>query len=98
MENVFYAKNWKSALTLGQARGASLCALARCGLTVQEYPPASVKLAVAGYGRAEKEQIQQMIRILLGLPDIPEENAADALAVAVCHAQDNSHTLKELLK
>lgn len=85
VEDVFFARNWRSALKLGQARGAALSALARFGLEVSEYAPAKVKQSVVGHGRAEKEQVQHMVRILLGLPELPEENAADALAVAICH-------------
>ena len=85
VEDVFYAKNWRSALALGQARGAALTALAGAGIAVSAYPPATVKQQVVGGGRAQKQQVQHMVRILLGLPEVPEENAADALAVAICH-------------
>ncbi len=93
-EGVFFARNWRSALKLGQARGAALAALARRGLSVEEYPPATVKQAVVGYGRADKQQVQQMVKILLGLPEIPEENSADALAVAICHIHGPGPNLK----
>ncbi|RJO67472.1 MAG: crossover junction endodeoxyribonuclease RuvC [Myxococcales bacterium] len=98
VEDVFYSRNWRSALKLGQARGAVLAALAREGLEIVEYAPARVKLAVVGFGRAEKEQVQQMVRVLLGLPEIPEENAADALALAICRLHDSDDRLRELLK
>lgn len=98
MEDVFYAKNWRSALTLGQARGAILAALARFGLSVATYSPTSVKKTVVGFGRAEKMQVQQMVKILLGLPEVPEENAADALAVAICRHHLPPGDLKELIK
>lgn len=98
VEDVFFGKNWKSALALGQARGAALVALARAGLDVTAYAPTLVKQAVVGYGRAEKEQVQQMVRLLLGLPEIPEQNAADALAIAICHCNQAQGRWKELCR
>lgn len=92
MEEVFVRRNVASALVLGQARGAALCAVAEAGLPLHEYAPASIKLAVAGSGRAEKAQIQRMVRVLLNLPAPPAEDAADALACALCHA--HGRTLK----
>jgi crossover junction endodeoxyribonuclease RuvC len=92
MEEVFVRLNVASALVLGQARGAALCAVAEAGLPLHEYAPASIKLAVAGSGRAEKAQIQRMVRVLLNLPRVPAEDAADALACALCHA--HGRTLK----
>jgi crossover junction endodeoxyribonuclease RuvC len=86
MEQVFVRRNVASALVLGQARGVALCAVAEAGLPIHEYAPASIKQAIAGSGRAEKPQIQQMVRMLLGLPTAPAEDAADALACALCHA------------
>ena len=87
IENVFYATNARSALTLGHARGVAMLAAVEAGLVVAEYAPAEVKRAVVGYGRAEKQQVQQMVKLLLGLvaPPTPHD-AADALAVALCHA------------
>ncbi len=85
VEEIFYAVNAKSALTLGQARGAALLAAAVKGLPVYEYSPSMVKSAVVGYGRAEKRQVQQMVKVILGLPSTPAQDAADALAVAICH-------------
>ncbi len=79
-------QNYQSALKLGQARGAALVALARAGIPLAEYPPAEVKKSLVGHGRAEKWQIQGMIQSLLKLGETPAEDAADALAVAVCHA------------
>ena len=71
---------------MGQARGVVLLALAEAGLSVAEYTPMEVKQAVAGYGGADKNQVQQMVRAILGLKDIPKpDDAADALAVAICH-------------
>jgi crossover junction endodeoxyribonuclease RuvC len=87
IEEVFHAANVKSALQLGHARGIALLAAAQYGLEVFEYSPLEIKSAVVGYGRAEKLQIQGMVRLLLSLPEIPSpDHAADALAVAICHA------------
>ena len=86
VEQVFMHKNARSALTLGQARVAALSALSMQGLYVAEYPTRSVKLAVVGHGGAEKTQVQHMVRVLLNLSSTPQADAADALAVALCHA------------
>jgi len=86
IENLFHANNVRSALTLGHARGVAMLAAVEAGLAVVEYTPAEVKRAVVGYGRAEKVQVQQMIKLLLGLAKAPSpHDAADALAVAICH-------------
>jgi crossover junction endodeoxyribonuclease RuvC len=86
IEDVFYATNVKSALKLGQVRGVAMLAAASAGLEVAEYSPLSIKSAVVGYGRAEKHQVQQMVTRLLNLERIPEPaDAADALAIAICH-------------
>jgi len=86
IEDVFYALNVKSALKLGQVRGVAMLAAATAGLEVTEYSPLSIKSAVVGYGRAEKNQVQHMVRQLLELEEIPEPaDAADALAIAICH-------------
>jgi crossover junction endodeoxyribonuclease RuvC len=86
IEDVFYALNVKSALKLGQVRGVAMLAAASAGLEVTEYSPLSIKSAVVGYGRAEKHQVQQMVARLLRLAEIPEPpDAADALAIAICH-------------
>jgi crossover junction endodeoxyribonuclease RuvC len=86
LEDVFYAVNVKSALKLGQVRGVAMLAAASAGLEVAEYSPLSIKSAVVGYGRAEKHQVQQMVARLLNLEHIPEPaDAADALAIAICH-------------
>ena len=86
IENVFHAVNARSALKLGHARGVAMLAAVECGLPVFEYTPAEVKRAVVGYGRAEKPQVQQMIKLILGLAEPPSpHDAADALAVAICH-------------
>jgi crossover junction endodeoxyribonuclease RuvC len=86
VEDTFYAVNVKSALKLGQARGAVLVAAARAGVEVFEYSPLEIKSALVGYGRAEKKQVQEMVRILLGMKTAPEPlDASDALAIAICH-------------
>jgi crossover junction endodeoxyribonuclease RuvC len=86
IEDVFYAVNVKSALKLGQVRGVAMLAAASAGLEVSEYAPLSIKSAVVGYGKAEKHQVQQMVARLLRLDEIPEPpDAADALAIAICH-------------
>src|SRR5205085_1964854 len=85
-ENLFYATNVQSALKLGHVRGVSVFAAAEADLPVFEYSPLEVKSAVTGYGRAEKAQVQQMVRALLKLTETPEPyDASDALAVAICH-------------
>ena len=86
VEDVFVAHNPRSALKLGQARGTAVVAAMRQGLMVHDYSPRMIKQAVAGYGQAEKEQVQHMVRALLDLSGVPSSDAADALAVAICHA------------
>jgi len=93
VEQVFVAKNPASALKLGHARGVALLSGVKAGLPVAEYTALQVKSAVVGYGRAAKTQVQQMTRSLLCLPEIAQEDAADALAVAICHA--HSHKLAD---
>lgn len=86
VEQLFFSRNVRTAFAVGQARGVVLLALAQAGVPIAEYSPLEVKQTVTGYGRADKKQIQEMIRVLLGLPDIPRpDDAADALAIAVCH-------------
>jgi crossover junction endodeoxyribonuclease RuvC len=86
IENVFYSVNARSALKLGHARGVAMLAAVEAGVPVFEYTPAEIKRAVVGYGRADKAQVQQMIKLLLGLARAPSpHDAADALAVAICH-------------
>jgi crossover junction endodeoxyribonuclease RuvC len=95
IEDVFYAVNVKSALKLGQVRGVAMLAASSAGLEVAEYAPLSIKSAVVGYGKAEKHQVQQMVKRLLNMdvpPDSPD--AADALAIAICHL----HTAATLQK
>jgi crossover junction endodeoxyribonuclease RuvC len=86
IEGIFYALNVKSALKLGQVRGVAMLAASTAGLDVSEYSPLSIKSAVVGYGRAEKQQVQDMVTRLLNLTQTPEPaDAADALAIAICH-------------
>jgi crossover junction endodeoxyribonuclease RuvC len=92
VENIFFSTNAQSALKLGQARGAAIVAAVHAGLPVAEYTALQVKQAVVGQGRAEKGQVQKMLKALLGLPEIAQADASDALAVAVCHI--NSYSLK----
>ncbi len=93
VEQLFFARNVQSALAVGHARGVALLSAARRNLSVSEYTPQQVKQAVAGYGRATKLQVQSMVQIMLGLPSIPQpDDAADALAIAICHARWNELT------
>jgi crossover junction endodeoxyribonuclease RuvC len=87
IEQLFFARNVTTALAVGQARGVTLLAAAKRRIPVFEYKPAEVKLAVAGHGGADKRQVQEMVKTLLHLTEIPRpDDAADALAVALCHA------------
>lgn len=94
IENIFFSTNAQSALKLGQARGAAIVAAVHSGLPVAEYTALQVKQAVVGQGRAEKGQVQKMLKALLGLPETAQADASDALAVAICHI--NSYGLKSL--
>lgn len=94
VENIFFSNNVQSALKLGQARGAAIVAGVNAGLAVHEYTALQVKQAVVGNGKAAKQQVQHMIKVLLNLPEIAQEDASDALAVAICHA--HSAALKRL--
>jgi crossover junction endodeoxyribonuclease RuvC len=86
IESVFHAANVRSAIKLGHARGVAMLAAASAGVAVVEYTPAEIKRAVVGYGRAEKHQVQQMVKLILGLTQVPTpHDAADALAIAICH-------------
>jgi crossover junction endodeoxyribonuclease RuvC len=86
VEKLFFARNVTTAITVGQGRGVALLALAQANLDIGEYTPMEIKQAVAGYGGADKNQVQQMVRALLGLQQVPKpDDAADALAVAICH-------------
>lgn len=97
VEDLFVSKNIKSALKLGHSRGVALLAAMNAGLPVYEYSPAEVKQAVVGNGKAEKKQIQMMVKALLDLPKVPHPaDAADALAAAICHI--HSSRMKEILR
>lgn len=94
VEELFFNSNAKTALKVGQGRGVALLCAARAGIPVFEYTPLQVKQAVTGYGRADKKQVQQMIKVLLNLTAIPKpDDAADALAVAICHAHSSGNQL-----
>lgn len=97
IEDIFYSKNVKSAMKLGHARGVGMLAGANKGLKIFEYTPTAIKSAVVGFGRAEKKQVQQMIKILLNLPEVPQEDAADALAAAICHINTRGTTRSQTL-
>jgi crossover junction endodeoxyribonuclease RuvC len=86
VEELFFSRNVRTALSVGHARGVALLALADAGLPIYEYKPLEVKQAIAGYGGADKHQVQEMVRMLLDLDEVPQpDDAADAVAVAVCH-------------
>ena len=92
LEEAFFGKSVQSALRIGEARGVVLVAAARAGIPVAQYPPATIKKAVTGRGGATKEQVQEMVRITLGLAAPPQPaDAADALAIAICHALRGDH-------
>ncbi len=86
VEKLFFERNVRTALNVGQARGVALLAMAESGIRIGEYTPMEIKQAVAGYGGADKNQVQQMVKAILGLEAVPQpDDAADALAVAICH-------------
>jgi crossover junction endodeoxyribonuclease RuvC len=88
VEELFFNSNTTTAMSVGQARGVILLAAKKAGLSIFEYTPLEVKMALTGYGRADKKQMQQMVKVLLGLSEIPKpDDAADALAIAICHGQ-----------
>jgi crossover junction endodeoxyribonuclease RuvC len=90
VEELFFNTNVKTAIKVGHGRGVALLTAAKAGIDVYEYTPLQVKQAVVGYGRAKKEQVQQMVKVLLNLEKIPKpDDAADALAVAICHAHSS---------
>lgn len=87
IEELYFGASAKAALAVGQARGVCILACEHASVEVFEYAPASIKQAVTGYGRAEKEQVQRMVQVILGMREVPRpDHAADALAVAICHA------------
>lgn len=90
VEKVIYGKNANTMMVLGEARGAVLVAVTGAGVPAYEYEPRRVKSAVCGNGMAEKGQVQRMVRTLLALPELPQNDAADALALAICHAHAKS--------
>ena len=99
IEELFFAKNARTAMTVGQARGVAMLALANGGLPISEYTPKQIKQAVTGYGSAGKEQVGEMVRILLKLSAIPRpDDAADAAAVAICHLHTASILTNSYLK
>ena len=91
VEGLFYAQNLQTALIMGEARGAALAAVAEAGLEVYEIAPRKVKQAIVGYGAAQKEAVARMVQRMLALTELPAPDAADALALALAHAQENSH-------
>jgi crossover junction endodeoxyribonuclease RuvC len=97
VENIFFAKNVRSALKLGHARGIALLAASEAALPVVEYTPAEIKRSVVGYGRAEKQQVQAMMKLLLGLDAVPTpHDVADALAVALCHIHTSANIISRV--
>jgi crossover junction endodeoxyribonuclease RuvC len=91
IEQLFFSRNVTTAITVGQARGVALLAAAQAGIPVTEYTPAEVKQAISGYGNADKQQVQFMVQLLLELDTVPyPDDAADALAVALCHGQSHA--------
>ncbi len=93
LENVFYSKDIRSTVKIGEARACAMLAASAHGIDVVEYPPARVKQSVSGNGRATKEQIQQMVKMLLNLKTVPPADGADALAVAICHVHSAQNAL-----
>lgn len=99
IERLYFGENSKTAMAVGQARGICMLAAAEAKIPIAEYTPLEVKMAVTGYGKAEKKQVQQMVKTLLRLADIPKpDDAADALAVAICHLHSYKLSKRELLK
>jgi len=95
VEKVIYGKNANTMMVLGEARGAVIVAGADAGVPIREYEPRRVKMAVCGNGLAPKEQVQRMVKTLLSLPELPQNDAADALALAICHANSKSFLSSE---
>ncbi|MEK7095809.1 MAG: crossover junction endodeoxyribonuclease RuvC [Patescibacteria group bacterium] len=92
VEKLFFAQNVTTAMSVAQARGVAIVAGTQAGLKVSEYTPLQIKQALTGYGRAEKSQMQEMVRVLLGLKDVPRpDDCADALATAICHSMTHQH-------
>ncbi|MBQ9511439.1 MAG: crossover junction endodeoxyribonuclease RuvC [Clostridia bacterium] len=96
VEELFFNTNQKTAIGVAEARGVILLAAVRKGVTIAEYTPLQVKQSVVGYGRAEKKQVQEMVKIILNIPKVPKpDDAADALALAICHAHCGGSSIKE---
>jgi crossover junction endodeoxyribonuclease RuvC len=96
VEKLFFNRNVTTAFTVGQARGVILLACEEAGTPIAEYTPLQVKMAVVGYGQAEKRQVQEMVKLLLRLPQIPKpDDVADALAIAICEAHSQGSRLRE---
>ena len=91
IEGLFFAQNLKTAIVMGEARGAAMAVIAEAGLDIFEIAPRKVKQAIVGYGAAQKLAVAKMVQRLLNLAELPEPDAADALALALAHAQTNSH-------
>ncbi len=99
MEELFFSRNVKTAIAVGQARGVALLACGMAGVAVYEYRPVEIKQAVTGHGGADKDQVQKMVKLLLGLEEIPKpDDTADALAVAITHTQCSGTQLSEAIK
>lgn len=104
IEELFFNTNTKTAIKVGEARGVAILAAANSGLPIAEYTPLQIKQALTGYGRADKKQVQMMVKTILSLPKIPKpDDTADALAAAICHAHSTSDNekikkMKELMK
>lgn len=99
IEELFFNTNAKTAILVGQARGVAILACVKGGIEIEEYTPLQIKQALVGYGRAEKNQVQQMVKTILNLREVPKpDDTADALAAAICHghAADTKNRLKEL--
>ena len=93
VEELFFSRNTTTAIGAAQGRGVAVLSGARAGLQVYEYTPMQIKLSVTGYGKAQKQQVQQMVKVLLGMQILPKpDDAADALAVAICHAHSGNRT------
>jgi crossover junction endodeoxyribonuclease RuvC len=99
IEELFFARNVKTAISVGQARGVAILACGLANVPVFEYKPGEVKQAVAGFGAADKQQVQKMVKLLLGLSEVPKpDDTADALAIAITHAQGSGTRLSEVVK
>jgi crossover junction endodeoxyribonuclease RuvC len=97
IEKLFFARNVTTAIAVGQARGVVLLAAAQSGIPISEYSPSEIKHSIAGYGKADKNQMQEMVRMILHLGSVPQpDDAADALAIAICHSQTASYEVRSL--